>query len=252
MTSGLLAATLAGGTRAHADPPLPVQYVLRPLTLPHMTLTLVGNGVDDHVQGYTSALGTLAPRDIQRLGLGAGYGLTDDLEVSVTLFSIEVSPAFQNTDVSFESRYRFLRGGVEMALAFFVASRDPVAGPSGLGLGVPMLIRVGDVGRFDVIPAVVLTDPGPTLDVPIFYEHQLSENVGVGLHTGVTLPDLRLDRANVPLGVVARFATGFTSRRTLVEAVMRFDFGRFYTAGQDTVDVGDWTVQIAGRVYFLL
>jgi hypothetical protein len=166
---------------------MPVRYVERPLTLPHMVLrpeadlSVLHISIEDPVDDV-NAVG---------LSLGASIGLFDDLELGITLLPIRLSPDFDFGNIPLYGRYRFLDGPVELGAE--LALLIPTDNLFGLTPGVPVRFHGGDVVSVDTgvyFPLATSVggefDTGTTfgLSIPVEVNVQIIDMIFAGIATG--------------------------------------------------------------------
>jgi len=159
---------------------------------------------------------------------GVGAGITDDIEIGMTpqewpswwhgwwfyraggLLPLELAPEFDYLNPSFHFQYRFLHEQA-VELAFRVEMVLPVQAGSDftLELGVPLLVRLGDVGRLDLgfYLGLVFSDPTAVYSrIPIGLSFNITPEFFLGVNSGVNFD---FDgNAWVPFGTLFGFTFG--------------------------------------------
>jgi hypothetical protein len=227
---------------------LPLPLARRPLTLTRGTLRADAALSIAHLQA--SVLGLTAASTSVGLALGAGFGVTEDIEFGATVIPLTLAPAFDFQAPTFYGAYRFLTGDVEVGVQF--ALTLPINRDFALGAGVPVLFHLGQTARLDTGAFLGLTfgdSLGKALNFPIAFTANLGPHLFVGARTGVLLPNF--DRFAMPLGVYVgcTLAAG-GGASPLADLTAGFDFPRFVsTSGADPIDTGLWTASVNGRVF---
>ncbi len=247
-------ATLSAASSAQAqDAPqrLPLSFSRRPLTLTRSTLRLDAELAIAHFE--TSFLGVTASSNSVGLGLGAGFGITEDLEVGATVLPLTLSPDFKYNAPSVYGTYRFLRGDVEVGAR--LALTLPIDRDFGVNVGVPVLLHLGDTARLDTGAFVdlVFSDPlGKQLSIPVAFTASINPNLFVGARTGFLFPNF--DSFGMPLGVYVGYTlAGGDGAAPLADITAAFDFPLFLrSGGGDAIYTGLWTASLNGRIFFNL
>lgn len=252
--AALATLSAASGAQAQEVPApqrLPPSFSRRPLTLTRGTLRLDAELAIAHFE--TSFLGVTASSNSVGLGLGAGFGITEDLEVGATVLPLTLSPDFKYNAPSVYGTYRFLRGDVEVGAR--LALTLPIDRDFGVSVGVPVLLHIGETARLDTGAFVDLTfsDPlGKQLRIPVAFTASINPNLFVGARTGFVFPNF--DSFGMPLGVYLGYtlATG-DGAAPLADITAAFDFPLFLrTGGGDAIYTGLWTASLNGRIFFNL
>lgn len=249
--SALAAVTAATGAQAQPLTQLPLSYAQRPLTLTRHTLRGDVDLTIAHLQ--VSVLGTTASSTAVGLALGAGFGITEDLEVGATVIPLTLSPDFQYNAPSLYGMYRFVRGTVDVGARLTLIM--PVDRDFGLNVGVPVLFHLGDNARLDTGAFLSLNfgDPlGKALSIPVAFTANLNPNLFLGARTGFILPEF--DRLVMPLGVYVGYSiAGGGGATPVADITASFDFPLFLATGRNDAIVPDlWTIGLNGRLYFNL
>ena len=212
----LLAALLAPALAAAQYGAQPVPYARRPLTLPDATLRfdlpLIWTIVDDDEAFYDD-------RDTLEFMGGLGAGITSDFQIDAQVLPYRFTRPSTYAPVSFWQYYlgapalgltwRFARGDFEAGLRgdFLL----PVNHEFGAQIGVPMLVRLGEIMRLDTGPYLLLyftDDPSTRIMAPLSLAINVSPTVFLGPETGLVIWDG--DYVEIPFG----FFVGVTIRGT--------------------------------------
>jgi hypothetical protein len=215
----------------------PLALSQRPLTLPRGTL---------RVDGSVDLLGPLFA-----MQAGAGFGVTDDLEVGALLVPVFVNWGFGGgwfSNMVFYGMHRLTQGRVEVAArADVMVPTDPQEDLWHLTLAVPVLIRAGERVRIDTgvqLAMALASDANPRLaavDTDLVNEHPLatrgssgipllinvnaSDQFYLGLRTGLSIWDFSDARRtlSMPLGVHMG-GTVRAARGPLADVTVRFEW----------------------------
>ncbi len=253
---------------------MPSAYVLRPLTLMAGQLRLDG-GPPDHGllnSGFRNSGRGFRVRHVDdlpgddtgvSLGLGAGYGITDEFEVGVFLLPIRISPDFDFGNIEFYGRFTFLNEGSVM-----VAAQAGIGLPTGEGdglgtffllsdgltltLGVPVALRLNEGFRIETGGEMELILGNNTqihIDVPAAFLFQLTDVMYLGPTTGLLVVDG--DELAIGAGVTAGF-TILQNEAPLMDLVAALEFPYFLWTGGlfDSVNLDIFTLTFGARVFF--
>lgn len=255
---------------------LPTNHVLRPITLPRLHLRgslnfWIGNNVgDDDVWAG--------------MDLGAGFGITDDLEVGIASdrhgsgvsFNRGLIPARFNGrgrkfgDMDLYGRFRFLDTEA-FELAGEVVFEIPVRTNFAFSFGLPFRLRAGKifaldgslVARFPFVRGVRNpvtdereTDLQPQFNVVIAPRLAPIDPLYFGINTGIF--NTFLGNGNRVLAIPLGFEAGYTFDVSIVkiEAFGAFDFPNLYTrfrsdAGSDSSGITEvWVIRFGARAFF--
>jgi hypothetical protein len=258
---------------------LPRRAAARPLTLTGGTLRL---DLDVSLQTQPSSfdLVTMAsiPSDpIVGMAIGAGFGITADLEVGGQLVPLAFSPELRfGRPPTYEGlpwlygRFRFLEGAFELAAqvrVFLPVPRPMTAGPSiaadfAVEIGVPLRLHIA--GRFRLDSGIfvpILTpssDPEDDVDVafivPLDFLVSFFETVYGGVRTSVV--SHRFESVTIPLFVYGGVTIPGPDDGPLLDLTARFGFPRLFVptadtdAGEDVVRGTPWEVGVTANFYF--
>jgi hypothetical protein len=251
LSLALAALALVSAASAVQAQQLPLPLARRPLTLTRNTLRADADLTLAHLQ--ISLLGGTGSSNALGLSLGAGYGITDDLEVGATVIPLTLSPDFAYNAPSVYGTYRFLHGDVDVGAQ--LALTLPIDRDFGLGVGVPVLFHLGEAARLDTGAFLGLTFGdalGKGLTIPIAFTYNLNPNLFLGARTGVLLPNF--DDFAMPLGAFVGYTlAGGAGNTPLADITASFDFPFFVTpSGADAISTGLWTASLNGRIFFNL
>ncbi len=257
------AGLLLVGVDAHADPEgMPLAFVSRPLTLPAGMVRLDGNfdahtnqvEVDSTVGGSSVLTPTTQTNSV--LTLGAAYGITRDFEIAAEV-PAQIGPDLVAQDPYFRGLYRFVQGRFEAAAQLDVSVPVQSGEGVGLGVGLPMLVRVSNVGRFDIVPRFGVDLASPVtkyVDVQAYYQHQIADGFTLGVHTAMEIPDVsQPDVVHVPVGIFGRLSLARADGNAYADVILGFDFDRLFNGGSGgPVDSSAYTIAMTGRLYLPL
>lgn len=264
LSLGLIASTAAAQVEPGGDA-TPQNYVERSMTLGQGELRadfapidwglLFGSiggrsGIKD-IQGLrisrveTGSLDTT----ILTLGLGAGYGVTDELEVGALLLPLVLAPDGDFGDIELYGRYRFLSGDVEVGGQLGVSI--PTNTNFGLSAGLPVLFHLGAI-RIDTGVELELIFADPTnfvdIDIPVAASVSVADGFFVGVRSGLFVPDF--DDIAIPLQAFAGY-TLLAGRAPLADITATFGWPRLlWTGPGDTVDAGTFDIVLGTRFFF--
>lgn len=246
-----LAVVSAASSAQAQQTQLPLPFARRPLTLTARTLRADADFSVSQVS--VSFLGATASSTVVGLRLGAGFGITDDLEVGATLIPLTLSPEFNYNAPSIYGAYRFVRGDIDVGARLDLVF--PVNGDFGLRAGVPVLFHLGEGARLDTGAFIELSfgdTLGKALSIPVAFTANLNPNLFLGARTGLLLPNF--DSLGMPLGVYAGYtiANG-AGASPLADITASFDFPLFFATGRNDAIFADyWVAGLNGRIFFNL
>ncbi len=182
------------------------------------------------------------------LGLGVGFGATDDLELGALFLPLAFAPSGRDSfqDMEFYGRYRLLKGETEFGVQ--VGARLPIASEElRMGVGLPVLARLGETLRLDTGMELEVElydgDAGGTvvsLDAPAALNVMLMPHVFFGGRTGFYWRDFKTEGLSIPLGVQG----GATLGGGMVDLLTWFHFPAFLrpdaAEGADTINLDLW------------
>jgi hypothetical protein len=167
------------------------------------------------------------------MGIGAAYGVFDELEVGALLVPVLLAPNGAFADMALYGRYAFFKRdwvevGGQLAMSFPTGSRN-----FGLGFGAPVTFRFIDRLRIDTGLELELGlhsggDQYVGLDIPIAATYNITDSGFVGAHLAFTAYDFQ--GLVVPLGaqggytlVTDSVVVDFTGKATFFLATDRVD-----------------------------
>ena len=134
------------------------------------------------------------------LGVGFGFGISDDIEVGTLAFPLLFAPGgFDYGDLELYGRYRFFRGDyaeIGVQVAFNFPTETEFAG----ALGLPMLFPLGDSAKLETgLELELIADDPPLLfyegggfeaygEIPFALTFNLTMRGFMGFRTGITIP----------------------------------------------------------------
>jgi hypothetical protein len=169
------------------------------------------------------------------LGLGASYGIFDELEVGLIALPLVLSPVGDYGDMALYGRYAFLRRdwvevGGQLAMSFPTGSNE-----FGLGFGLPVTFRFIEKLRIDTgVELEMLLHSGGNqyvgMDIPIAATYNITDSGFAGAHIAFTILDF--GGIMVPLGLHGGYtlftdavAVDFTGKMSFFLANEGFDPG---------------------------
>ncbi len=162
---------------------LPVRRALRPLTLPKDLFDVGARARYTTITQDTPVLG---------VALGAAYGVDDNLEVGLTLLRVDFSshPETGLEPPTVFGRIRLSEGVFEWAptLGFSV----PLGDHHEAFFQVSALLRLGDLGRFELHPGVTAFLSGDILFQPMLpaeLSFQIGDQLSLSLMGSASMPD---------------------------------------------------------------
>lgn len=239
-TPAIDAAPAASGGR------YPVKYAARPLTLSAMTLRAEG----DILFPKTISLFGGGSEFGVALGVGAAFGVTNELEVGVTILPLTLAPDAAFGDIPLYGRFAFLKGNFELGAQLGLTI--PTSTKFGLEPGLVGTLHAGN-GRLDfgVLLGLRFSDPlYKQLNIPLVGSWNFSDNFFGQIRTGIQLPDF--DALNVPLGLGA-FYTIAKGDVPMLDVGATFDWP-FYLNSEaaDTLTFDVFTIGLSARFHMFL
>ncbi|MEM9192066.1 MAG: hypothetical protein AAGF12_23035 [Myxococcota bacterium] len=235
---------------------LPLAQAERPLTLTEGTLR--GDLDVGILRLCVEGLGANVCDTAARIDAGAGYGITDDLEVGVQVFGLQLAPdaEYNNAPILY-GRFRFLDGPVEVGAEASVAFRDFDPFGVAIGAGVPVFVHLGD--QFAIRTGAGLTilagdniDTAVGLNIPVEFVASITPNIFASLRSGLTIGDLgdAGDTVAIPLALRAGYTIA-DGDAPLVDIYGQFGWPALYASGfeNDKVLEDIWQVNIGAAVY---
>jgi hypothetical protein len=240
----------ADGVVLVPDAPYPVTNAQRPVTLSAGLLRIdVGLGL------ARFCLGTICSDVAVALGVGAGYGITEDFEIGATVLPLLLTPEFEYGDPSIYAQYRVARGDVEVAIRADIFI--PVQGDFRAIVGAPIWFRASPMFVLRTGAFVTFADSEDLavgFAVPVLALFNLAETFWLGLDTGfsfnVTDPGPG-DTFAIPLGVQLGYTVPGNNGAPLLDIVGSFGFPLFLLPGSagDVVFTDYWTASLGVRIY---
>lgn len=245
---------------------LPLAWAQRPLTLTEHTLR--GDlrfGMRrfrifrfDPMTGLTTTTHDVAVG----LALGAGFGITDDLEVGAEALPFELSPSFEYRRPSVYGLFRFVSGPVDVGGLLRVVM--PVEGDLTLYGGIPVLMHLSSAVRLDTGLFVDLTfadradetdSPHLSFVLPIELAINATPEVFFGVGTTVFLADVTEDLGSgQQAGVFVGYTVPAAADAPLADLRIRFQFPTLVdydpAEGEDALDTDVWELVFQANVYF--
>jgi len=192
-------------------------------------------------------------------GIGAGFGVLDNLEVGTLLLPLAFAPdgrdAFE--DIEFYGRYRFVEGDIEVAGQLGMGlplSSDEFR----LGLGVPVLIHISPTARLDTgleFEFEFYDDPTgavASLDIPVAMNFMVTSNIFVGGRSGFYFRDFDTEQLLIPIGAQG----GYTLDSGLMDFTGWLRFPGFLRpdapTGADVVSLEEWQIGFGANLYMAL
>ena len=222
---------------------LPLRQADRPITLTEGTLRADADLL------FIDGVGDLNVN----LNVGAGFGISDDLEVGATVLPLAISPDFDYGNPSLYARFRFLPGDLEVGAEARVVLPVQEGSDFAVGVGLPVRFHA-DAIRIDTGAFVNLTfasDVVVGLGVPLELRFSLDENLYFGGRTGFNIAtfDAAGDSIFVPLGALAGYTVAQGSH-PLVDIEAGFTFPLFVNSfGGDAISTDFWVLNVGGRFY---
>jgi hypothetical protein len=141
---------------------LPVPYVERPITYgadilsPELDLDIVHEGF------LFNGLGGLADiATIGLMGIGASYGINNDITVRGVVFDLQFNKPTQLVLGELGATYRFIRGSFELGGGLDWVYQANGAEPGQTILpSLPMRVHLGRVARLDITPSLPISTAG--------------------------------------------------------------------------------------------
>ena len=242
----------------------------RSITLPKMTLRIdVGppeKGILDSGflgdawafgRGYGLTLSDAGDDVASGLGVGAAFGILDELEVGMLLFPIQFTPGDDHFgDITLYGRYKFFSTDV-VDIGGQLLLQLPSRTDFGMGMGLPIMLRLGDSVRIDtgVEFELIFVDVGPDddevafgMDIPAGIAFQIGKGF-VGPRTGLFLYKYIGDAEfALPLGVF-----GGVTVAEMVDITAEFAFTQFLTsAGDDAFGEDSWRFNVGANIHLSL
>lgn len=240
----------------------PVGYVDRPLTLPPITLS------PDLTFDATNAVKD--PNKLQKefetnlaFMIGAGFGITEDLEVRAQIGKLSISPKFEYSEPRVGATFRFANAEKFNMGVHAEATVLTLPGEGGVRFeaSLPMLARLGDSVRLDLAPGAPVTiqeNRATTfgLTIPFALSFQVVEAIHLGARTSGTITDFSNPGENlvIPLGFFAGVSLG--SEKPILEIDPYFTWNEFAKPGakfdNDKLSIEKFSAGLTARLYLYL
>lgn len=239
----------------------PLRVAQRPITLPERTLRIDAGFNAAYVDACVTVLGrtSCSGATATALNVGAGFGITPDLEVGALVLPLQLTSEFAFGNPSVYARYRFVRTDqiqVGADLRLVVPARS--GSSFGVQLGVPVAFYVNETFQVQtgLYYSSSFSDPlVHGLSVPAAFNLNLSDNLHLGLRTGIELPFRNPGEGlTLPLGLEVGYTLAQAGNRPLVDIAPYFNFPAFLTPGSsgDVVQSSLWTTGVNARVFLFL
>ncbi len=184
---------------------------------------------------------------ILQLTVGAGFGVTDELEVGTVLLPVHIAPNGDFGDIEFYGRYALLQGEVDVGAQLTLAL--PTNTRFGIGLGAPVIFRMGPV-RIDTGAELELLfgdDTAVDLDLPVAVAIDVGDGFFFGIRSGFFVPDF--EHLALPLMVHAGY-TLISGQTPFIDLVGSFGWSRFlWTGGGDNLDLDTFDLILGARIF---
>jgi hypothetical protein len=270
--------------------PGPLQELVQSVALSQRPLTLPRGALRPDVGFDVRRFVVFSPVHIIGITAGAGFGVTDDLEVGGTLVPLYIDPEGDVGDrayfgnMTLHGMYRFVRGDVEVAARLDVqvpTASDSDGRNAGLAFGLPVLLRAGRHVRIDTGVQLALLFRSDTRfgsrvtsslgalwemherplatrsisGIPLIVNVMAGDQAYFGLRTGVGI--LVLDEPNLSTVMPLGFHAGGTvpsPRGPLVDLTARFEWPYFASNAfvGDAITTSWWQVTFAASFYLYL
>lgn len=261
-SAGLVALTASAASAQDGPQRYPLAFVDRPLTLPSITLSPDASFDATQLVQDPSAVERTFQTDLA-LSVGAGFGITDDLELRASVGTIRIAPKFEYLDPRVGVTYRFV-GAEQFNLGIRAeATALVLPGEGGVRLeaSLPFLVRLGSSARMDFAPGAPITiqEKKATsfgLNVPFAFAFQIVEPIHIGARTSVQITDFSSPGENltIPLGFFLGISLG--SERPIVEIDPYFTWTEFAKPGakfdNDKVSIEKFSAGATARLYLYL
>jgi hypothetical protein len=235
----------------------PVTYAQRPLVLNEGLLRIDVGPADFALLEYNRGLSFTKQDGIDdtfvNLGIGAAYGVMQNLEVGAVVLPLAISPDFTFGDISAYGRYRLMEGDTEIGLQADVWI--PTDTDFAIGAGVPVMFHLSPTARLDTGARVKFTFADPDmvvgLNIPLALNFNITDTIFLGARTGFEWQSFDVSESMaIPLGAQA----GFNVMEGKLDLLAWFRLPTFLApnapAGADTVQAGTWQLGV-GANFFL-
>ncbi len=184
-----------------------------------------------------------------RLTLGAGFGITDQLEVGGTVMPLYIAPDGDFGDIELYGRYALMQTkSTEVGVQLTVAM--PTDTVLGIGAGAPILLRLGRL-RIDTgveVEVLFTEDVLVDLDVPFAVSVNVGDGLFAGLRSGIFAPQVK----DVAVPLMAHLGYTLMSGKTpFIDLVGSFGWSRFLWSGPgDTINLRSFDLIVGARLFF--
>ena len=179
------------------------------------------------------------------LGVGAGYGVNDNVEAGGLIFPFVIAPDFDFGDMELYCRYAFVQSRTRLGVQTVI--RIPTASDFALSVGFPAQFLLGDSTRIDTgaeLELIFEDDARVNLDIPLAVNVDIGGSAFLGARTGLYVYDL--DELAINLGV-----QGGGSVDPMVDLTASLNFPRFLWTGPGDAFNVDIVEIVAGATIFL-
>lgn len=180
------------------------------------------------------------------LGLGAAYGITNDLEVGAIFVPLQLSPEVEIRDaygwVTLQSRSDVTDVGLRLGV-FAPLADDSKAG---LELAAPLQLHMGGSASLDIALISLISFGDETIanfEIPLRLAFNATENVFFGVRSGILLPEFESTALLLQLGAFVGYTVEFQDRPA-TDITVSATWPSFVTAADDYA-------QVAGDVFVI-
>jgi hypothetical protein len=234
-----------------AEEGYPLVYTQRPLTLGEGLLRI--DAELEFVKLCGSAAGITVCSDLDAaLAVGAGYGITSQLEVGATVLPLALAPEVDYGDPSIYGKYTLVEGELEVGARLEVWF--PVRGDFAVQVGVPIDWKPvrGFALHSGAFLTIMATDPThAAVSIPFVFVVNATDSLFFGLATGVVFAVTDPgpgDTLEVPLGLELGYSVPGEGGGPLLDILGGFEFASFIGASEG-VSVETWMASLSVRVY---
>jgi hypothetical protein len=182
------------------------------------------------------------------LGLGASYGISNDIEAGALLFPFIFSPESDFGDMELFGRYAFTHGNAQ--LAGQITLQIPTHNDFGLGFGIPARFFVSrgfmiDTGvELEIVFPEHSEDERVNLDLPLAFNFGVGSTGYLGFRSGILV--YHMDDAAINLG----FQGGFNVDPA-VSLTASFNWPRFiWTGAGDAINPDTFEIVLGATIRF--
>jgi len=194
--------------------------------------------------------------NVDRLALGASYGITDDIEVGAVIAPLTLGvldSEFDYQDPSVRARYRVIDGPVEIAAEAETQLPLSEDADPNLTVRLPVRIQANDL-RIDTGLETRVTfgeqDTFVQAAVPVAASLNLTDEIHAGLSTGLAIGDMANagDSLSMPLGVHAGYT--IDSGALVTDLGVGFALPAFVTGSE--IVTNQWRAMLNANIHFNL